>query len=130
MNVGGACNGCTMPGFPDSFSNEARAVSPAAIAGEWPAELLRTPGGMRRLPVVQSPAPPPAIDHSEPAQAARVWTFAAAGPGRRARHFGPDLMVWTFWQDRGKHGDPGATDEEISGTTASSAVDGRAGRSR
>lgn len=131
MNVGGACNGCTMPGFPDSFSNRAGAVSPAAIAGEWPAELLRTPGGMRRLPVVQSPAPRLVIDQGEPRQAVRVWTFAAAGTGRRARHFGvDDPTVWTFWLDRGRHGDPGATDEEVSGTTASSALDGRAGRNR
>lgn len=127
MNVGGACNGCTMPGFPDSFSSGAEAVSPAAISGDWPAERLRTPAGLRRLPVVPTPPAPAVIDHGESAPAARVWTFAAAGTGRRARQFGADdPMVWAFWQDRSRHGDPEATDEEVSGTTASSAVDGRA----
>jgi len=125
MNVGGACNGCTMPGFPDSFSNGAERVSPAAIAGDWPAELLRTPGGLRRLPVV------PLIEQAEPAAAARVWTFAAAGSVGRARHFdADDPAVWTFWHHRGEHDESDATDEEVSGTTGSSAVDGRAGRGR
>ena len=124
MNVGGACNGCTMPGFPDSFSNAAEAVSPAAIAGSWPVERLRTPAGLRSLPVVPSTTVPAGMDRGEPVPAARVWTFAAAGSGRRARRFGADdLSVWRFWQDRGKHVD--ATDEEVSGTTASSTVDGR-----
>ena len=129
MNVGGACNGCTMPGFPDSFSNGAQAVSPAAIAGSWPAERLRTPAGLRSLPVVPATSVPQGIDHGEPLPVARVWTFAAADSGRRTRRFGADdLSVWRFWQDRGKHVD--ATDEEVSGTTASSGVDGRADRRR
>ena len=131
MNVGGACNGCTMPGFPDSFSNAAEAVSPAAIAADWPAERLRTPGGLRSLPVVPTPAGPVRLDHIEALPVARVWTFAAARTGRRARHFGAgDPTVWRFWQARGKHDDPVAMDEEVSGTTASRAVDGRTGRGR
>ena len=125
MNVGGACNGCTMPGFPDSFSNGATAVSPAALAGEWPAERLRTPGGLRRLPVVPAAADAVRVDQGEAMPVTRVWTFAAAGAGRRARLFGADdPTLWRFWEDRRKHGDPDATDEEVSGTTASSAVDG------
>ena len=131
MNVGGACNGCTMPGFPDSFSNGAEAVSPAAIAGEWPAERLRTPDGLRRLPVVPAQVAPALIEGGEPTPVVRVWTFAAAGPGKRVRHFGADdPAVWRFWHDRDRHGDPDATDEEVSGIPASSIVDGRAGRGR
>lgn len=131
MNVGGACNGCTMPGFPDSFSNAAQAVSPAAIAADWPAERLRTPAGLRSLPVIPTQRAPARIDPSEALPVARVWTFAAAAGGRRTRHLrADDPTVWRFWQDRGRHDDRKTTDEEVSGTTASSAVEARAGRGR
>ena len=130
MNVGGACNGCTMPGFPDAFSSAATAVSPAAITGDWPAERLRTPGGLKRLPVVPS-EPATFVEHGVPAPVARVWTFAVAAAGRRARHPGADdPTVWSFWRDRGMHADIDATDEVHSGPAVSGAVDGRAGRSR
>ena len=130
MNVGGACNGCTMPGFPDAFPNAAGAVSPATTSGDWPAERLRTPDGLRRLPVVPG-EPRTFVEHGVPAPVARVWTFAVTAAGRRTRHaVADDPTVWSFWQDRGAHADIDATDEVPSGPAVSGAVDGRARRSR
>ncbi|HEX6538463.1 MAG TPA: hydrogenase expression protein HypE [Candidatus Dormibacteraeota bacterium] len=85
MNAGGACNGCTMPGFPDAFSH---AIEPVSAAG-----------GLQLLPVVQTSLAQPAM--AEPASPT-VWTFteephsrAAARPGEAA------AAVWRFWQQRG-----------------------------
>ncbi len=90
INAGGACNGCTMPGFPDAFSNTAESVPAAAL-------------GLQRLPVV-----PLLVDLTGATGTGDVWTFSASPVTRRGgRRAGGDESVWRFWQNRSH------TDEDI-----------------
>ena len=131
MNVGGACNGCTMPGFPDAFSVANEALTSAPLAGDpWRADRPGTDRGMRRLPVIPSPITPALFEQGAALSGTRVWTFADASTSRRWHHARvDDPTVWRFWQDRHEHTDGNATDEERSGTRPS-AVAGRLVRSR
>ena len=114
MNVGGACNGCTMPGFPDAFSPAIAAVSP---------------DGLHPLPVI--PSPSGTRNDNLAVAIGRVWTFAGASTARRARRLGvDDRAVWRFWQNRGKRAIRVAPYEVSGGAGASSATGGGGHRRR
>lgn len=91
MNAGGACNGCTMPGFPDAFSQAIEPVPPAF--------------GLQLLPVVETRGARPAMDDvvtSTHTPAPRVWTFTEGPrrPAAAARPAAADATAWRFWQER------------------------------
>ena len=110
MNAGGACNGCTMPGFPDAFSHTAESVPAAAL-------------GLQRLPVVPMPASRTVlVDLTGTTTTDHVWTFSGSTVTRRGgRRAGGDESVWRFWQDRSHAGEEIEAEHSESGA----AVQGR-----
>lgn len=101
MNAGGACNGCTMPGFPDAFSH---AVEQVPVAP-----------GFRLLPMIPlAQAGPVLLDFAAPGstQVPPVWTFTGSPLSDEA-----DTSAWRFWEYR--------NDGDLTVTAAASKVDGR-----
>jgi hydrogenase small subunit len=118
MNVGGACNGCTMPGFPDAFSDTAESAAWAGAATQghvgrataWSVDAGAV--GLQRLPVINQP-----LDRGrllEVAAAAappQVWTFLGRD-GPASRDATGEWDAWGFWSARNSQDD--AVTEQMS----------------
>lgn len=132
MNVGGACNGCTMPGFPDAFSYSAERTAeqragpraPATAATAW--SLSADAVGLHRLPVVNAPVDRGALlDIAATTATVRVWTFLdAPSPALRGPHpDDDDAFAWSFWSDRNTQ--DAAVTEQVSSEPGASRANGR-----
>lgn len=129
MNVGGACTGCTMPGFPDAFSYSAQLAAEQKTgpldAGTHPTawSLSADAVALRRLPVVGVDRGA-LLDIAAASTTVRVWTFNDSTPGRFS---GPDhrddadTYAWSFWSDRNTQ-DAAVTEQVNSEAEASSVV--------
>lgn len=132
MNVGGACNGCTMPGFPDAFSFSAERTAEERAGSHQPAKpstawsLSADAVGLQRLPVVNAPVDRGALlDIAAASTTTRVWTFndlTVQGLSGLDPAAG-ETYAWGFWSDRNRQ--DAAVTEQVSSESGASEGIGR-----